>query len=63
VKDERTGKKNLAQIRVLYTVEEGQQQTFGSVTLSGVDPQWMKDVKATDEHPGRAAVFVEYGLG
>ena len=35
----------LALVRVLYTVDEGPQQTFGSVDLAGVDPARVNEVK------------------
>ena len=34
-----------AQIRVTYTVVEGQQQKFGSIDLTGVDPSRMQELK------------------
>ena len=36
----------VAQIRVTYMVEEGAQQKFGSVDLTGVDPSRTKEVRA-----------------
>ncbi|MEO6910717.1 MAG: POTRA domain-containing protein [Edaphobacter sp.] len=35
-----------AQIRVTYTVVEGQQQKFGSINLVGVDPSRAKEIKS-----------------
>jgi outer membrane protein assembly factor BamA len=41
------GKKlKVAEIAVIVTVTEGPQQTFGTVTLNGVDPSREKDIKA-----------------
>ncbi len=46
IDDGKNGKKaKVAEIKVTYKIEEGDQQQFGDVSLKGVDPSRMKDLE------------------